>query len=132
MLLGGGLEETGWRYILQPEMEKKYSFVLSTLFMSIIWWFWHSPLFFIAGTAQSTNNFYIFGIGILAFDFALSTIKKVSNSVLLCILFHSLTNSLMNIYILNSHAIGYILSTAILICLSFLVLIIQKKYLLFK
>lgn len=25
MLLGGGLEEAGWRYILQPELEKKYN-----------------------------------------------------------------------------------------------------------
>ena len=24
MLVGGGLEEAGWRYILQPELEQKY------------------------------------------------------------------------------------------------------------
>lgn len=26
MLIGGGLEEAGWRMILQPELEKKYRF----------------------------------------------------------------------------------------------------------
>ncbi len=38
MLIGGGLEEAGWRYILQPELEKEYSFTTSTLIVSIIWW----------------------------------------------------------------------------------------------
>lgn len=38
MFVGGGLEEAGWRYILQPELEKKYSFTVSTIIVSIIWW----------------------------------------------------------------------------------------------
>jgi len=37
MILGGGLEE-GWRHILQPELEKKYVFVISTLIVSVVWW----------------------------------------------------------------------------------------------
>lgn len=37
MLVAGGLEEAGWRYILQPELEKKYSFTISTIIVSIIW-----------------------------------------------------------------------------------------------
>lgn len=38
MLFGGGLEEAGWRCILQPELEKTYSFTISTLIVSVIWW----------------------------------------------------------------------------------------------
>lgn len=47
MLVGGGLEEAGRRYILQPELEQKYSFTISTIIVSIIWWLWHMPLFYI-------------------------------------------------------------------------------------
>jgi membrane protease YdiL (CAAX protease family) len=47
MLVGGGLEEAGWRYILQPELEKKYTYFIATLIVSIIWCFWHLPLFYI-------------------------------------------------------------------------------------
>ena len=36
MLFGGGLEEAGWRYILQPELEKKCSFTLSTIIVSVV------------------------------------------------------------------------------------------------
>ena len=45
MLFGGGLEEAGWRYIFQPELEKKYRYTLSTLIVSIVWWLWHLPLY---------------------------------------------------------------------------------------
>lgn len=31
MLLGGGLEEAGWRYILQPELEEKYPYIVATM-----------------------------------------------------------------------------------------------------
>ena len=62
MLLGGGLEEAGWRYILQPELEKKYNFIISTLSVSIIWWLWHLPLFYIQGVAQNELNYFAFGI----------------------------------------------------------------------
>lgn len=35
-LIIGGLEEAGWMYILQPEVEKEYGFVLSSIFTGII------------------------------------------------------------------------------------------------
>lgn len=31
----GGLEETGWMYILQPALERKYGFVLSSVFLEL-------------------------------------------------------------------------------------------------
>ena len=49
-LIIGGLEEAGWMYILQPELNKKYGYVLSSLIAGFIWILWHVPLFFIPGT----------------------------------------------------------------------------------
>ena len=46
----GGLEEAGWMYVLQPRLDKKYGFVLSSVIVGVIWAFWHIPLFFIPGT----------------------------------------------------------------------------------
>lgn len=40
-----GLEEAGWMYILKPELDKEYGFVLSSIFTGTIWIFWHIPLF---------------------------------------------------------------------------------------
>lgn len=46
-LIIGGLEEAGWMYILQPELDKEYGFVLSSIFTGIIWFFFaYTSLFY--------------------------------------------------------------------------------------
>jgi len=44
MLFGGGLEETGWRGILQPELEDKFGYTIGTVIVAVIWWLWHLPV----------------------------------------------------------------------------------------
>lgn len=115
MLIGGGLEEAGWRYILQPELEKKYKFIISTLIVSVIWWLWHLPLFYIQGVGQYGQNYLAFGISILGETFALASIRKNTNSVWLCVLSHCIVNSLSGIFIINDNILGNIVTTIILI-----------------
>ena len=33
----GGFEEPGWRGFLQPYLEKRYSFIVSVILVSVIW-----------------------------------------------------------------------------------------------
>lgn len=121
MVVGGGLEEAGWRYILQPELEKKLPFTVSAVIVSIIWWLWHLPLFFIQGVSQYGQNYFAFGISVLGMSFALACIRKNTGSVWLCVLFHSIMNSLLGIYHGNTWGditAGNIASTVILILCS--------------
>lgn len=128
MIIGGGLEEAGWRYILQPELEKKFSFTLSTIITAVIWWIWHLPLFFIQGVFQYGQDFFVFGINVLGLAFALASIRKNTNSVWLCILFHSLINSLNGVYMINFDNIwGCVVTAIILIICSYALLLINKK-----
>ncbi len=127
MLFGGGLEEAGWRYILWPELAKKYNFVISTLIVSVIWWLWHLPLFYIQGVSQYGQNYLAFGINILGLSFALSCIRKNTNSVWLCVLFHCIANSLSGIYIINNNIIGNVVATIILIIISLVLVKINNK-----
>lgn len=127
MLFGGGLEEAGWRYILQPELEKKYKFVISTLIVSVIWWLWHLPLFYIQGVSQYGQNFFAFGINVLGLAFALASIRKNTNSVWLCVLFHCIVNSLSGIYIINGNVLGNITTTILLIISSLVLVKVNKK-----
>ncbi len=127
MLLGGGLEEAGWRYILQKELEKKYKFIISTLIVSVIWWLWHLPLFYIQGVSQYGQNYFAFGINVLGLSFALSCIRKNTNSVWLCVLFHSIANSLSGIYIINNNITGNIVATIILIFSSLVLVKFNNK-----
>ena len=127
MLLGGGLEEAGWRYILQPELEKKYKFIISTLIVSVIWWLWHLPLFYIQGVGQYGQNYLAFGISILGEAFALASIRKNTNSVWLCVLSHCIVNSLSGIFIINDNIGGNIVTTIILIFSSLVLIKVNNK-----
>lgn len=127
MLFGGGLEEAGWRYILQPELEKKYKFIISTLIVSVIWWIWHLPLFYIQGVSQYGQNYLAFGINVLGLTFALASIRKNTNSVWLCVLFHCIANSLSGIYIINDNILGNIVTTIVLIFSSLILIKVKDK-----
>lgn len=127
MLFGGGLEEAGWRYILQSELEKKYKFIISTLIVSIIWWLWHLPLFYIQGVSQYGQSYLAFGINVLGLTFALASIRSNTNSVWLCVLFHCIINSLSGIFIINNNILGNIVATIILIFSSLVLLKVNNK-----
>ncbi len=132
MIVGGGLEETGWRYILQPELEKKLPITVSTIIVSVIWWLWHLPLFFIQGVGQYGQNFFGFGISVLGLSFALASIRKNTGSVWLCVLFHSLVNASSGIYevkggIFGGISAGSITTAVILILCSYVLVKINDK-----
>lgn len=93
MLVGGGLEEAGWRYITFPELDKKFGFVPAAVIMGLIWAFWHLPLFFIPDVNQYGQNFLAFIFGCISLSFILGAIRKVTGSVWLCVMTHMLTNA---------------------------------------
>lgn len=127
MLIGGGLEEAGWRYILQPELEKNHKFITSTIIVSIIWWLWHFPLFYIQGVSQYGQNYFSFGINVLGLSFVLASIRKNADSVWLCVLFHCITNSLSGIFIIKDNILGNIVTSIILIFSSLVLLKVNDK-----
>ncbi len=129
MLLGGGNEEAGWRMILQPELEKKYGFHIATITTSIIWWLWHSPLFFIKGTANAQMNFLLFGIMCVTLSYALAAIRKASSSVFPCVLMHCLINGLSATFLFSFSLTGSMVTLAVTVAASTLVLKFRKaKY----
>ena len=94
-LLGGGLEEAGWRGYLLPCFHKKYNIVISSISVSIIWVLWHLPYFFISGSMQANGNFYMYAIIGIITGFILSANYLLTRSVLLCMLFHSWQNTIV-------------------------------------
>jgi uncharacterized protein len=96
-LIIGGLEETGWSYILLPGLNKKYGFVVSCLIAGVIWSLWHIPLFFIPGTnhGEGLINFWMFVVQLMAFRFFYGAIYRISGKgcVFMCVLFHTMFNA---------------------------------------
>jgi membrane protease YdiL (CAAX protease family) len=127
MLVGGGLEEAGWRYILQPELDKKYGFILSAIIVAPIWAIWHLPLFFIPGVSQYGTNFGVFTIFVFGLTFALGAIRKITKNVFLCVLFHSMMNAGSNTFVIKPTLLGNSITAASLIVVSIAAVFICEK-----
>lgn len=110
MIIGGGLEEIGWRGYLQPTLQKKWSAFTSTLIVGGIWAIWHLPLWFIVGSNQMNMNFLWFTLIALALSFLMTVIYLFTRSIFLCIIFHALINSLWEVYIPNTNVLSGILT----------------------
>ncbi|MBS4196309.1 CPBP family intramembrane glutamic endopeptidase [Lederbergia citri] len=97
-IIGGGLEEVGWRGLLLPELCKKYSILVSDLIIFPIWAIWHLPLWFMKGTPQFGSSFMMAFLSLLGITLVLAVIYVKTKSIFLCVLFHSFINSFgMNI-----------------------------------
>lgn len=119
MLVGGGHEETGWRHILQPALERKAGFAVSALVTGIIWSIWHLPLFYIPGVGQYNESFLIFAIYVIGISFTYGAIKKVTGSTFLCILFHCLFNAASTILNPNMTLLNACVASLVLVFISF-------------
>ena len=93
-IIGGGMEEPGWRGFLQPALEQKFPFVVATLILGVIWAIWHIPAWFIQSIGQSSLNFLSFTLHCITLSFVMAALYKLTKNVFACVLFHSWTNAL--------------------------------------
>lgn len=99
MIIGGGVEEIGWRGFLQPTLQKRWSPFTSTMIVGVIWAVWHLPLWFVMGSNQMNMNFLWFSLITLVLSFLLTIIYQSTKSIFLCIIFHALTNSFWDVFV---------------------------------
>ena len=93
MILGGGLEELGWRGVAQPMLERRFRRLASATIVGVAWALWHVPLFFIHGVAQYGANFPLFAADVMGNAFLLAWIWGGTGSILVCVLFHAASNT---------------------------------------
>lgn len=53
MVIGGGLEEIGWRGFALPRLQAEYSALTASLVIGVVWIGWHAPLFVVSGVIQA-------------------------------------------------------------------------------
>jgi len=97
-IIGGGLEELGWRGFLQPTLEEKLHFAIASLCVGVIWSVWHVPGWFVQSIGMSSLNFFSFTIHCIALSFVMAALYKLTKSVFACVLFHSWSNALGNVF----------------------------------
>ena len=98
----GIAEETGWRGLLQPEMEKRMPFPFSVLTTAVIWYAWHYPVWLDPTSHHYGDSMIGFGITILIWAFALAAIYKATKSIIACAVYHAFIDSIGVIYDWNA------------------------------
>lgn len=96
MIIGGGLEELGWRGVILPEILKKKGPLSTALIVGIIWGIWHTPLFYINNMPYDIV-FITFVLRLIAMSLLLTVLYLSTRSIFLCVLFHSIDNAYINI-----------------------------------
>jgi len=130
-LLAGGMEEAGWSYILQPQLNKKYGFVVSSVITGLITWAWHLPLFWIPGT----SHYEVWHIGMyilcnIGFRFIYGAILRISGKagIFICVLKHTLFNAFMMVFIiLPTNWTATIIAFALMIIVSSITVLVYDK-----
>jgi membrane protease YdiL (CAAX protease family) len=95
LLIGGPLgEEFGWRGLVLPAIEARFSAPWDSLILGIIWAVWHLPLFFISDSAQQSLPFGLYILLTLPFSILITWVYHGSgDSLLLVMLFHAAVNT---------------------------------------
>ncbi|MGS2720304.1 CPBP family intramembrane glutamic endopeptidase [Paraglaciecola aestuariivivens] len=102
MLIGGQIllvalgEELGWRGFLLPNLLKRFSPALSSVFVFIIWACWHIPKFIAMPNSLLISALLV---NLLAFSFCFTYLYiKQQQHLLLIILFHACANSALMLF----------------------------------
>jgi uncharacterized protein len=106
MIIGGGLEELGWRGVAQPEIERWFSRPVATLVVGAMWALWHVPLFHIHGVSQFGGDLPLFAADVLANAYLLAWLYVRTRSILLCVIAHAASNTAtaMGLVVSASHS----------------------------
>ncbi|MCR4777087.1 MAG: CPBP family intramembrane metalloprotease [Saccharofermentans sp.] len=98
----GIAEETGWRGILQPELDKRLPFPFSVILTAAIWCVWHFDAWIDPTSRHYNDSFIGFAITILIWSFAMAAIYKATGSVFACAFYHAFIDSIGAVYDWNS------------------------------
>ena len=119
-------EESGWRGFLFPELTKKYKARMTTLYVALIWAFWHLPIFFYDKDFISMGIGGTIGwlVGLICGSLLLGWLVKQANWILLpVILWHGTFN-----FFTASDKIGYLYPAIMSSLVIIITLAIALKY----
>ena len=94
----GIAEETGWRGLLQPELEKRMAFPLAVLAVAAIWYAWHLPIWLDPTSNHYGDSLIGFGITILIWAVVQAAIYRSTKSVIACAAYHAFVDAIGAVY----------------------------------
>jgi membrane protease YdiL (CAAX protease family) len=84
-------EETGWRGFVLPRLQARFSALVSSLILGVLWGLWHLPKFWVAGDTESFAFTMLHNIA-MAVPFTW-VYNNTNGSLLIATLFHAAINT---------------------------------------
>lgn len=97
MIFAGGVEELGWRGILQDTLSKKANLIVTGIVVGVLWGIWHGPLFLIDVFAHFNYVFSTYMLSVITYSLLLTLVVYKTKSVMLAILMHASINAFGNL-----------------------------------
>jgi membrane protease YdiL (CAAX protease family) len=88
-------EEIGWRGFLWPLARRRWSFLVSSLVIFVIWWFYHVPLILL-GWYGTRSGLLAFTVAIAGFTLFVGVLTDRSRSLWPSVLAHGAWNALVS------------------------------------
>ncbi len=87
-------EEVGWRGYALPALQARYSALLASVILGVLWALWHLPVFFNPDTSYSNLSFFMFLPFIVLIAVIMTWLfNSTGGSVLMVMLFHAILNT---------------------------------------
>ncbi|MFW9828469.1 MAG: type II CAAX prenyl endopeptidase Rce1 family protein [Candidatus Thorarchaeota archaeon] len=103
---GGFSEEFGWRGYALDRFQAKFSALISSLIIGVIWGFWHLPVWFIAGDPHGIGgipDFFLFLLEVAFLSILYTWVYNNTNrSIFIAVIFHTIYNFMCFLIILSS------------------------------
>lgn len=93
-IIGGGLEEIGWRGFALPRLQASFSALTASLVIGVVWMIWHAPLFLVSGAIQTELPLIPYVVQGIALAVLFTWLyNSTRGSILLVVLFHGAFNA---------------------------------------
>jgi membrane protease YdiL (CAAX protease family) len=87
-------EEVGWRGYALPALQARYSALVASLILGVVWALWHLPVFFNPEMSYSNLSFFLFlPFIVLAAVLITWVFNSTGGSVLMAMFFHAVLNT---------------------------------------
>jgi hypothetical protein len=127
-------EELGWRGYALNKLQKKYSPLIASIILGLLWGFWHLPLWFLSGYTGLELFYYIsaFVIAIVSTSVIITFFYNKSKNIFIAMWIHFWFNFLLKIVEIELLTLLIYTSLIYFIFTLFLVIIKRKEFLQLK
>jgi len=93
LILGGGMEEFGWRGYVQQPLQERYGVIKASLIIGVVWGFWHLPLW-VFPEGQGAYPFPAFVLMTIGVSLVYGYLYNLSGQkLIIALFFHAMWNT---------------------------------------